>query len=328
MKLLILGIDPGTTAAFALTTLEGELIHIFSKKNTSVDQLINQIIEASSNNKIVFIGCDKAKPPKAVMKISSRLGVRLLNPDHDLSISEKHKLINEYYGKVNLNAHEFDALASALFVIKRINSRLNRAIAKLKHDVDISKYLYELLTTSKSRDQIIQEMQKVVVFEDKKPKRIVKEKNQIALLQYQIQQLLQENKALRRQLKEQKFRFKQQLNEKLLFLTSKIFTLNQEIDRLRSLINSFFSCFDFLNKNYNIKLAIKENNNDFFFDIPYVFKDSSKIFDKRNKRYINANIVYKSNDFVLFSEQNIDALKKIEELIEKYKAERKRLLKK
>ncbi len=352
MKLLILGIDPGTTAAFALTTLEGELIRIFSKKNISIDDLINEIISTLDNHRIVFIGCDKSKPPKAVMKISSRLGVKLLIPDHDLSISEKHKLINEYYGKINLNAHEFDALASALYVIKRINSRLNRAIAKLKHDIDISTYLYELLTTSKSRDQVIQEMQKHVVFQEKKPKRIIKEKNQIAVLQHQIHQLLQENKALRKQLRFEKSKFKEKLNEKLLFLTSKVFTLNQEIEKLKNIINSFVVAFNFLDKKYNIKLALKEDN-DFISNsnIQYVIKESSKsskkssfnnasnklnssnknppkIYDKKNKKFIDANIIFKTDDFVLFSEQNIDSLEKIEQLIEQYKAERKRLLKK
>ena len=119
-KLLIAGIDPGTTLGYAVIDLEGNLVQINSSKNLDINSLISELIDFG---KIVVIGTDKKKNPSFIERLGVKLGAKVIAPEYDLKVVEKRGLVKEY--KTN-NQHEIDALASAFFI-----SSTNFSIASL-----------------------------------------------------------------------------------------------------------------------------------------------------------------------------------------------------
>jgi len=128
-KLLIAGIDPGTTLGYALLDLKGNAVKIKSSKQLDMSSLILEMIK---EGKVVVIGTDRKKAPRFVDKLSSKIGARLIKPEEDLSVEQKRELTKgEEFG----NEHEKDALASAIYAFKRIRSLLIKVDFYLKeHD--------------------------------------------------------------------------------------------------------------------------------------------------------------------------------------------------
>lgn len=87
-KLLIAGIDPGTTLGYALLDLNGNVVKINSSKQLDMSTLILEIIK---EGKVIVIGTDKAKAPKFVEKTAAKIGARLIIPREDLTVEEKEK---------------------------------------------------------------------------------------------------------------------------------------------------------------------------------------------------------------------------------------------
>ncbi len=125
-KLLIAGIDPGTTIGYALLDLDGRIVQVKSSKNMNMSSLILDIIR---EGKVVVIGTDKSKTPKFVEKIASKIGARVVRPEEDLKVEEKRELTRTYEFS---NEHEKDALASALYAFKRVRKLLIKADVYLR----------------------------------------------------------------------------------------------------------------------------------------------------------------------------------------------------
>ncbi|MBI2546646.1 DUF460 domain-containing protein [Candidatus Woesearchaeota archaeon] len=119
-KLLIAGIDPGATKAYALFTPEKELVACFSRKECSLAELIR---ETTQYGKILIAGTDKRKVPEFVEKFATKVGARVIAPRHDLELTEKLDLSREYDAQ---NAHEKDAIASALAAYKEIEGTIGK----------------------------------------------------------------------------------------------------------------------------------------------------------------------------------------------------------
>ena len=127
-KLLIAGIDPGTVGAYALLDLDSNLISISSGRHLTQSNLTLEIIK---HGKIIIIGCDVQQAPNLTAKVASSIGARVVSPDHDLKYLEKIKIVdtflknNKQFIKLN-NQHEKDALAAALYGLKRIKNLMKR----------------------------------------------------------------------------------------------------------------------------------------------------------------------------------------------------------
>ncbi len=128
-KLLILGVDPGTTIGYALLDLNGVAVQVKSSKQLSMSSLIFDTIR---EGKVVIIGTDKSKTPKFIEKMASKIGARIIKPTEDLKVEEKREFTKEYeFG----NEHEKDAIASAVYAFKRVRKILTKADVYLrKHD--------------------------------------------------------------------------------------------------------------------------------------------------------------------------------------------------
>lgn len=123
---LIVGIDPGTTVGWALLDLDGSLVECRSKRNFSLDSLVKHV---SARGSVLMVGCDKAKIPAFVQDFATKFHARVLFPKKDLSVAEKRELTR---GCSFANAHERDALASALLAHRRSASLLRKVRANLE----------------------------------------------------------------------------------------------------------------------------------------------------------------------------------------------------
>lgn len=140
-RLLVVGIDPGTTTAYAVLDIEGNLLHIKSQKEFGLNSLIS---EATSLGKVVLAGTDKQKVPGFIEAFSAKTGARILCPAQDLKVQEKRELIKDYKTE---NWHQSDALAAALYTFRKIKPLMEKIdfIVKEKNKFGIRNEIKELV---------------------------------------------------------------------------------------------------------------------------------------------------------------------------------------
>ncbi len=121
MTYLIVGVDIGTTSSVAVLNLSGNLLDVTSSRDVGVDNLVSYI---EKHGIPAIVASDVSKPPKSIQKIASSFGARVHAPRTPLSIDDKRILTKKFNIK---NAHERDALASALFAFKKVKNILRKA---------------------------------------------------------------------------------------------------------------------------------------------------------------------------------------------------------
>src|SRR3989344_1328494 len=144
-KLLIVGIDPGITTAYAALDIEGKLIKTNSSKNFDLNQLISEIIKIG---KVILVGTDKSRTPNLVYMFATKLGAKIISPNEDLKVDEKRKMILGFSFE---DGHQADAIASALFAFKSAKHLFNK-IDSFAHDskkLEIKDRIKELVITKK-----------------------------------------------------------------------------------------------------------------------------------------------------------------------------------
>ncbi len=117
-KLLIVGIDPGMTTAYALLDVSGDFILSRSAKELDIKQLLSEI---HAQGKVIAVGTDKAKAPHLVSEFSAKTGSKAFFPREDLRVLEKKDATSSF----NVHdAHEMDALAAALYAYHELKPLL------------------------------------------------------------------------------------------------------------------------------------------------------------------------------------------------------------
>lgn len=114
---LIAGIDPGTTMALALLSLDGDLIHLSSSRVTSVAEAIAGI---TTFGRPLIIASDKKEMPGTVEKIRRSFNAVSFLPKNDIPVPEKYELAAD----VNYtNDHERDAYAAAMLAYRHYKNK-------------------------------------------------------------------------------------------------------------------------------------------------------------------------------------------------------------
>lgn len=319
-QLLVVGIDPGTTTAYALLDVQGNIVELESAKELSVDSLISKVTKIGIP---VCVGCDKAKAPTYVERFAVQVNARLFSPAEDIKIEEKRKLTK---GLPFNNAHEMDALASAIIAYNRVEGLFRRVDKFLeakkkkefsdqvkelviKKGISISGAL-DLLTRSDKPEKIIKKVVEEKKLSEKdflelynELKKTVKEKE---ILQKQNNKLAQELKQ--RQVPKKVEIPKAKPDEKMKLKDKKIEFLNKEMAK----------------KNKEIKELHKEI--DYFRDVLSGIKDKlvvkklknlgwSEFQSKKDILNITKGDVLLVDDPAEFSKKTLDELKKLIEII-------------
>ncbi|MDO8740835.1 MAG: DUF460 domain-containing protein [Candidatus Woesearchaeota archaeon] len=114
--LLVIGIDPGTTSAYAVFDINKQLIKKDYSKEHNISRIISEVMKLG---KPLLVGSDKNPPSSFVVEFAAKTGAELIYPDKDLLVEEKKEFAKEL---VYSNPHELDAISSALFVFKRLSA--------------------------------------------------------------------------------------------------------------------------------------------------------------------------------------------------------------
>jgi len=127
-KPIIVGYDPGTTAALAIIDTEGEILFLKSKRSFKKGEIIDIITDMG---KPLLIAGDRRPLPKSVERMARSLGCRPFYPKKSLSITDKKWIVREFKDEIE-DDHEKDALASALYAFKHYSGVFKRTNEILK----------------------------------------------------------------------------------------------------------------------------------------------------------------------------------------------------
>ena len=300
--LLIVGIDPGTTLAYAVLDLDGNMIRVSSSKNLDIDSLTANIFYLG---KPLIVATDVSPVPKFVEKFASQIGSKVIGPGQSLKVLQKKELTKTYDFS---NDHERDALAAAIFAFKKIRALLRKIdVYVQRHDKQDLKKDVTYLVFSKgiSISDAIASLEK----KEEKPK-VRKPK----LRTEPIKVKFDEVKYLRSQ--------NEKLKSKIGYLESKLRNLKFNIGRIsdrrvKDLIGFREKKINFLNKeirDYKIEIEMLNKKisilNDLLFGIDkflVVPKFKNLSFDEISGKKLK-EVIFVDNPSI-FSEKTLELLK-------------------
>ncbi|WP_128477103.1 DUF460 domain-containing protein [Halorussus pelagicus] len=127
---VLVGIDPGTTTAVAVTDLDGNLLDVLSTRTADTAEVIEWIIE---RGRPVVVAADVEPMPETVEKIRRSFDAAGWIPNSDLPVDEKqHRTRDHDYD----NDHERDAMAAALYAFDDHEDQFSRIAEKVPPRMD------------------------------------------------------------------------------------------------------------------------------------------------------------------------------------------------
>ena len=129
MKGIIVGIDPGVTAAYAIVDFNGSIIAVDSKKHFSLNSLISAI---ANKGKVNVVATDVITIPNFVLNVAKKLKATIIKPSYVISTIKKKKLVREFLRKpfkekIRIkNKHELAALSASIMAYKHFGQLLNK----------------------------------------------------------------------------------------------------------------------------------------------------------------------------------------------------------
>ncbi len=257
---IIVGIDPGTTTAVAVLTLEGELRWLYSSRTISIPDVIEMI---SEQGRPLIIASDVFPAPNAVEKIRRAFNAVLGSPEDVITTEDKIEFTKPYEYS---NNHERDAIAAAVSVYRKHKNKFEQIKKKIPTEIDADEVIAQVVR-GRSIDAVLSEMIKK---ETKEPEiETVTEKTgedalQFRELQRRYEESIEEMKKYQDELKnelglkENKIRELEELISKQhteiykqLKKEKGIRIRDKEIARLRSKVSENYTRISFLNERIN-----------------------------------------------------------------------------
>lgn len=130
-RYLIVGLDPGTTTAYAALYLDGQLAGIGSSRQATMSSTIERLLALG---KPLVIASDVRTMPFSVEKIRRAFKAIAYTPKQDRSVEEKQALTEGYEYS---NVHERDALAAALDAYRYYRHRIQSVLKRIPQGQDL-----------------------------------------------------------------------------------------------------------------------------------------------------------------------------------------------
>jgi predicted RNase H-like nuclease (RuvC/YqgF family) len=146
---VIVGIDPGTTTAVALTDLDGSVLDVWSSRTADTAEVIEWIVE---HGRPVIVAADVEPIPETVEKIRRSFDAAGWIPERDLPVDRKlHRTREEAYD----NDHERDAMAAALFAFDDHEDQFDRISAKIPPQFERGEVISRVVANGKSVEAVL-----------------------------------------------------------------------------------------------------------------------------------------------------------------------------
>jgi len=131
-KYYILGVDPGTTAAYCLLSLDGKVKVLKSRKGLTRADMIREVYEYGIP---VMLASDVPQAPHFIEKIASTVNAIVYTPAKAIPVAEKQELARTYTDHIRVrNAHERDALTAAVYAFRSILPKLQQIDRMIKEE--------------------------------------------------------------------------------------------------------------------------------------------------------------------------------------------------
>ncbi len=319
-KPIIVGYDPGTTAALAIIDTKGEILFLKSKRSFKRGEIIDIITDIG---KPLLVAGDRRPIPKSVEKMARTLGCRPFYPRKSLSVSEKNWIVREFKDEVEDN-HEKDALASAFYAFKHYSrlfkrthdilesqglSRLYDKVLKTVVTGDIENIAEAINTILKTRERVPKVDKKIIVEKKTLDKTVSRLQEKIKRLERDIEIFKKLNEKLKKRLRisEKDIRqYRKKLEEKIDL--DSLASIKKETDRLKSELKESIESVEKLRlfrkielKGYYPIVELEEVRDN-------ITKDLDEILDLENRIILSENI----GNAQILNDYNIKALISLE----------------
>ncbi|MFD1598518.1 DUF460 domain-containing protein [Halobellus rarus] len=149
---VVVGIDPGTTTAAAVVSLDGQVLDVYSTRTADTADVIEWLIE---RGRPIVVAADVTPIPETVEKFRRSFDAAGWTPNSDLPVDEKlHRTRDAAYE----NDHQRDALAAALFALDDHEDQIERISQKVPVDVERGEVISRVVAGEESVEAVLRDL--------------------------------------------------------------------------------------------------------------------------------------------------------------------------
>ncbi|MCU4753706.1 DUF460 domain-containing protein [Halobacteria archaeon AArc-curdl1] len=149
---VVVGIDPGTTTAVAIVSLEGDVLDVWSSRMSTTADVIEWIVE---RGRPIIVAADVTPMPETVEKFRRSFDAAGWTPERDLPIDEKQHRTNDHPYE---NDHQRDALAAALYAVDDHADQFERIARKLPAGIDRGEVTARVVTGGETVETVLEDL--------------------------------------------------------------------------------------------------------------------------------------------------------------------------
>ena len=195
---VIVGIDPGTTTAAAVVSLDGRVLARFSSRTADTADVTEWLIE---QGRPLIVAADVTPIPQTVEEFRRSFEATAWTPDSDLPVDEKlHRTRDHEHD----NDHERDAMAAALYAYDDRADQFDRITAKTPPRFDREEVIAHVVANESSVEAAIEALSDDDEGDDEEsahePRELTTEEQRIKDLEAQVDRLQSHNDELRAEL--------------------------------------------------------------------------------------------------------------------------------
>ncbi|WP_436346349.1 DUF460 domain-containing protein [Natronorubrum sp. FCH18a] len=184
---VVVGIDPGTTTAVAIVSLEGEVLDVWSSRTSDTADVIEWIVE---RGRPIIVAADVTPMPETVEKFRRSFDAAGWTPTSDLPIDEKqHRTREEPYD----DDHQRDAMAAALYAVDAHEDQFERIADKLPPGLDRGEVTARVVADEESVEAVLRDLDDDEDTEEEstehEPRELTEEEKRIKSLERQVDRL-------------------------------------------------------------------------------------------------------------------------------------------
>jgi hypothetical protein len=197
---VIVGIDPGTTTAAAVVSLDGRVLDRFSSRTADTAELTEWLID---RGRPLIVAADVTPMPQTVEKFRRSFDATGWEPPSNIPIDEKvHRTRDHEYE----NDHERDAMAAALYAYDDHENQFDRIARKTPRQFDREEVIAHVVAGGASVEAALRELSDEPDPDDEEsthePRELSDEEQQIKALENQVDRLQSHNDDLQAKLDE------------------------------------------------------------------------------------------------------------------------------
>ncbi|KDE60597.1 hypothetical protein EL22_13135 [Halostagnicola sp. A56] len=184
---VVVGIDPGTTTAVAIASLEGEILDVWSSRTSDAADVIEWIVE---RGRPIIVAADVTPIPETVEKFRRSFDAAAWTPTSDLPVDEKQHRTREHPYD---NDHQRDAMAAALYAVDDHEDQFERIAAKLPPGIDRGEVTARVVAGEESVEAVLRDLSDEPEDEEEstehEPRELTEEEKRIKSLDRQVERL-------------------------------------------------------------------------------------------------------------------------------------------